>query len=287
MTHVSESLAGRLAIVPLSPFAIGELPRIPLRRLWTRGGYPDGGVLDEGRYPQWQRDYLVLLAQRDLPHWGLPARPQLTDRLFRMLAGVHGQIWNASQLGQSLGLSYHTVNSYLDYLEGAFLIRRLPAFAANVRKRLVKSPRVYWRDSGLLHALLGLDDERALLNQPWVGSSWEGFVISEILNLIAQHDRLADAYYFRTADGHELDLVLDFGSSRWAVEIKLTTSPSEDDMRRLNQVADLISADRRVLISQTTQTITGGQAISCNLPWFARRVLGRAPAHRVRRSGSS
>ena len=112
-----------------------------------------------------------LLTQRDLPEWGLPAKPQTTQRLLKMLAAVHGSAWNASQLGQSLGLDYKTVNSYVDYLAGAFLIRRLPSYQANIRKRLIKSPKVYWRDSGLMHALMNVADERTLMVQPWVGRS--------------------------------------------------------------------------------------------------------------------
>ena len=157
MTQVSESLAGRLSLVELSPFTWNELPtKAAQNRLWRCGGYPDGGVLAPRRYPRWQLDYLALLSQRDLPAWGLAAKPQLIERLLRMLAVNHGQRWNASQLGQSLGVSYHTVNTYLDYLEGAFLVRRLAPFHANIGKRLVKSPKVYWRDSGLLHALLNV-----------------------------------------------------------------------------------------------------------------------------------
>ncbi|HEY3236312.1 MAG TPA: AAA family ATPase, partial [Polyangiaceae bacterium] len=136
MEQVSESLAGRLSIVELSPFTLTELPSKAARaRLWLCGGYPDGGVLEPKRFPGWQLDYLSLLIQRDLPAWGLPARPQVTQRLARMLAAVHGQTWNASQIGQSLGLNYQTVNSYVDYLEGAFLVRRLIPFHANVKKR--------------------------------------------------------------------------------------------------------------------------------------------------------
>ena len=153
MTQVSESLAGRLSVIELTPLLWSELTSDRQRqRLWLFGGYPDGGVLNGKKFPIWQRDYLNLLAQRDLPNWGLTAPAQTTQRLLRMLAAVHGQEWNASQLRKSLALSYHTVNGYLDYLEGAFLIRRLPAYHANIRKRLVKRPKVYWRDSGLLHA---------------------------------------------------------------------------------------------------------------------------------------
>jgi predicted AAA+ superfamily ATPase len=108
MRGFSESLAGRLSVVDLTPLVYAELPDVPLRELWRVGGYPDGGILEESRYPRWQRDYLQLLVQRDLPSWGLPARPNVTDRLLRMTAAVHGQLFNATQLGQSLGVSYHT-----------------------------------------------------------------------------------------------------------------------------------------------------------------------------------
>ncbi len=212
MVRVSESLAGRLSLVELTPFLWTEVPtEAAPDRLWLCGGYPEGGILEPHRFPRWQRNHLALLAERDLPAWGLPAEPQTTDRLLRMLAAAHGQVWNASQIGQSLGLSYHTVNSHLDYLVGAFLIRRLLPYQANIRKRLVKSPKVYWRDSGLLHALLNVTDEDALLAQPWVGASWEGFVIEQTIGVLSATGRLFDPYYFRTSDGRELDLVLDMG----------------------------------------------------------------------------
>lgn len=276
MAQVSESLAGRLALVELTPFSCGEIPKVPLSRLWSRGGYPDGGVLGGRRYPRWQRDYLTLLAQRDLPAWGLPAKPQVTLRLLRMIAAVNGQTWNATQIGQSLGLSYHTVNGYLDYLEGAFLIRRLPPYHANIGKRLVKSPKVYWRDSGLLHALLGGVSESALLDQPWVGASFEGFVIEQILAHLSQQDRAAEAYFLRTSDQQEVDLVLDLGSELWTVEIKLTATPGPDAMRRLDTVADLISARKRILISRTPRPVVSARQVSCSLPFFLRHVLATA-----------
>jgi uncharacterized protein len=269
MRQVSESLAGRLALVELTPLLLNELPTPAARkRRWCFGGYPEGGVLAPRRYPRWELDYLTLLAQRDLPSWGLPARPQVTMRMLRMLAALHGQVWNASQLGAGLGLSYQTVNSYADYLEGAFLIRRLPPFQANLRKRLVKSPKVYWRDTGLLHAMLNVPGPRELLAQPWVGASWEGFVIEQALGTLHQQDRPFEAFFFRTSDQHELDLVLDFGKSRWAIEVKLTSSPSPQDLRRLNHTADMIGAERRFLISQTREIVDEGRQVSCNLEWF-------------------
>ncbi|MBM4019603.1 MAG: ATP-binding protein [Planctomycetes bacterium] len=268
MTHVSESLAGRLSLVELTPLLLNELPKAPLDALWLRGGYPEGGILEPGRFPQWQRDYLTLLAQRDLPNWGLPAKPQMTQRLLRMVAAVHGQQWNATQIGQALGLTHMTVNAYMDYLAGAFLVRRLLPYQANVRKRLTKSPRYFWRDSGLLHALLHVDKQDDLLAQPWVGASWEGFAIEQILGVLGQAGHQVEPYFFRTSDQYEIDLVLDLGKRRWAIEVKLTASPSLADLARLNKAADMIKADRRILISRATEVIDQGNQVSCNLPWF-------------------
>jgi len=266
--QVAESLAGRLALVELTPLLSAGLPDVSLEDLWLRGGYPEGGGVNTSRFPRWQDDYLALLAQRDLPSWGLPAKPQVTTRLFRMVAAVHGQLWNASRVGQSLGLSHPTVNSYLDYLEGAFLIRRLQPYAANVKKRLVKSPKVYWRDSGLLHALLRASDYDHLLSQPWVGASWEGFVIEQIVGFLQHLDCRSVPYFFRTSDGWEIDLLLDMGSERWAVEIKLTSQPRRDDLARLNKAADAVGAGRRILLTQAAERVTGGDQVICDLPSF-------------------
>jgi predicted AAA+ superfamily ATPase len=269
MVEVSQSLAGRLSLIELTPFLLTELKtEESSKRRWLCGGYPDGGVLESKRFLQWQLDYLALLSQRDLPMWGLPAKPQTTDRLLRMLAALHAQPWNGSRVGQSLGLSYKTVNTYVDYLVGAFLIRRLQPYQTNIRKRLVKSPKVFWRDSGLLHALLNVSDERALLSQPWVGASWEGYVIEQAIGQLSARGRTFQAYYLRTSDQFELDLVLDFGTTLWAVEIKLTASPGPQDMARLNKTADLINASRRFLVSQTRRSSDDGRRVSCNLPSF-------------------
>jgi predicted AAA+ superfamily ATPase len=273
MTQVSESLAGRFAIVELAPLLLLELTTdASAKRLWLTGGFPDGGVLRPGPYPTWQIDYLRLLVQRDLPSWGLPARPQVTERLLRMLAAVNGQMWNASRIGQSLGLSYHTVNGYLDYLEGAFLVRRLPAHHANLKKRLVKSPKVYWRDSGLLHALLNVPDQAALLHQPWVGASWEGFVVNQVLGHLAARGIPHGAAYLRTSDQYEIDLLLELAGRTWAIEIKLTTSPSPSDMARLDRAADLVGADHRTLLSQVRTPAGDARRASANLEWLLDRL---------------
>lgn len=273
--QVSESLAGRLALCELTPFLAPERPGTHCDRLWLTGGYPDGGILDPERFPDWQAHYVELLAQRDLPQWGFPAKPRTTIRFLKMLAACHGAVWNASDIGRSLGLSYHTVNTYLDHLEGAFLVRRLSPFHGNVRKRLTRSPKLYWRDSGLLHALLGVSTSDDLLTRPWVGASWEGFVIEQVLGLLNARGKRFEASFFRTSDGSEIDLVLDLSGERWAIEIKLTSSPGAREMDRLDKTALLVRADRRILVSRAALTVGSGERVSTNLRGLM-ELLGRA-----------
>lgn len=265
MAQVSESLAGRLSLVELTPFLLTELPDIVLTELWLRGGFPDGGIVMPDHYPQWHKDYLDLLTQRDLPNWGLSAKPQVIQRLLKMLAAAHGQLWNASQIGQGLGLSYHTVNHYVHFLEGAFLIRTLQPWSTNVRKRLIRSPKCYWRDTGMLHSLLSVHDFDTLLNQPWVGASWEGFVIEQILGALNATGRPVDPWFFRTADGAEIDLLFRWSRQLWAIEVKLTSQPSLQDFDNLDRVADLVGADKRVLVSQTSRSTISNDRMSCSL----------------------
>ena len=259
MTQVSESLAGRLSLVELTPFVLGESPEDDLDSLWLRGGLPAGSFLHPQRFPQWQDDYLRLLVQRDLPAWGLPARPQDTSRLVSMLAAVNALAWNATQVSNSLGVSRTTVNSYLDYLEGAFLVRRVHAYRANLRKRLMKTPKLFWRDTGLLHATLGVASIDELLRQPWVGASWESFVINQVLDALSSRGVRVEASYFRTSDQYEIDLVIGRGDELWAVEIKLTSAPSTEDTARLRKVAEMIPCERAVLVCRTSAATIGPQ----------------------------
>jgi predicted AAA+ superfamily ATPase len=271
MRQVSESLAGRLAILHLDPLTLLESPETSLDNMWLRGSFPEP-LSHPRRYPRWHQNYLSLLAQRDLPGWGLAAKPKVTERLFKMLGAVHGQTLNLSQLGKSLGVSHTAVRTYLDFLTGAFLVRELPIYAANVKKRLVKSPKVYWVDSGLLHALMGVENREDLLSRPWVGASWEGFVIQQILDSLAPENPSFDPSFLRTSDGYELDLVFRHKQKLWAVEIKLTSNPSVDEMRRLNKTADLIGADQRVLLSRVAQPIENAKTLSCDLPHLLNRL---------------
>lgn len=264
MKNVSESLAGRLAVVELSPFILPELPHNRMDDLWLFGGYPQGGILDKALFGPWQDSYLKVLIQRDLPAWGLPAKAKTTERLVRMLAALHGQTLNASQLGSALALDSKTIANYCDYLEGAFLIRRLQPYFANIHKRLVKSAKVFWRDSGLMHVLSGINNIEQLFSKPWVGHSWEGFVIEQTLETLAAVGKRAQPFFFRTSDGYELDLVLDWGDQRWAIEIKLTSNPSPDMIARLNKVADMIDATRRILVCRAARPIQNDTLLVAN-----------------------
>jgi hypothetical protein len=274
MKNVSESLAGRLGLVHMTPFLLPELKARQVDDLWLRGGYPDGGILESAMYPQWQDSYLEMLAARDLPNWGLPAKSRQTMRLLAMLAAVNGLPLNTSQIGSSMALDHKTVLSHCDFLEGAFLIRRLQPYTTNIRKRLVKTPRVLWRDSGLLHALMGVSDLEHLYAQPWLGQSWEGFVIEQTLGTLSAADRRATPFYFRTSDGYELDLVLDWGTDRWAIEIKLTSNPSSSMIDRLNMTADLIGATRRVLVCRVAHRIETEKLLVVSLPVWLKTLLG-------------
>ena len=282
MREVSESLAGRMAIVELTPLFLLELDGAYHDALWRFGGFPDGGVLapEKQLFPTWQNAFLTQMAQRDLPMWGLPAKPGVTERLMRLVASVNGSTLNASQLGQNLGLSYHTVNAYLDLMESAFLLRRIRPFEArNFTKRLVKSPKIYWRDTGLLHALLEYDPSTLLFDQPWAGASWEGWVIEQILAARASLSVPFQYSYFRTSDGLECDLILDSAGLCEVIEIKLTISPSLNDFKKLETIAGLVGAQRKVLISrtETPDQAPSGNSWSVNLPTYLARIGATPP----------
>lgn len=154
---------------------------------------------------------------------------------------------------------------HIDHLEVAFLVRRLPPYSANIHKQIVKRPKLHWRDTGLLHALLNARDRDTLLNQPWVGTSWEGFLIEQVLATMYYTDLPFDAYYRRTSDQQKIDLLIRTEAELWALEIKLTARPSLDDMARLDATADLVRADRRFLVCQFGDFIESDSRIICNI----------------------
>jgi uncharacterized protein len=258
MKQVSESLAGRLAVVELTPLHVAELPKVSLDKLWKVGGFPEGGVLDGDASFDWHSSYLKLMARRDLPQWGLPATPAVTEKLFKLIAAKHGSIQNASEFGAALGLSHHTVQSYLNYLEGVFLIRRLPPFSAKLINRTIRTPKIYWRDSGLLHRVLGANAKTELPRMPWVGESWEGWIIEQILAFYSSQGIEVDASFFRDREGLECDLVLDIEGHRQLIEIKLTSHPAPEDMAKLRKIQSLIGGDRLVMITRCKDIVTKG-----------------------------
>jgi len=274
MREVSESLIGRIALCELTPFDLTELKLQKEDDLWHMGGYPDGGILNNATFPGWQENYLDLLAMRDLPLLGLPAKHQVTKRFFKMLAINHGQLWNASQIGKSLGISYHTVNTYLDFLEDVYLIRRVRPYLPNLKKRLVKSPKIYYRDSGLLHAIMKVDSFNNLVSQPWVGASWEGWIIEQILSILNNNSIAYEGPFFlRTSDGYEIDCILKIRSTTWAIEIKLSSSPGRGDFDRFIQTAHLAGIEHCALISRQRNATQSGTVSSSDIFSFIKTVL--------------
>ncbi|HEV2348285.1 MAG TPA: ATP-binding protein [Terriglobia bacterium] len=218
----SESLAGRIALIEMGGFNLSEAGSSTLRRLWWRGRFPRSYLARSDRESRaWLEDFIRTFLERDIRHFGVEVPPAVLRRLWMMLAHYHGQIWNASELARSLGESHTTVKRHLDILSGALMVRQLQPWHENLGKRQVKSPKIYLRDSGLLHALLGLPSFRYLTGHPKLGASWEGFVIEEILQLVGDRN----AYFWATQSGAEIDLVLMLGGKRFGVEVKFADAP--------------------------------------------------------------
>jgi len=230
----SESLAGRVAYLELTPFLIDEVgagggdgpgkSAAAISRLWLRGGFPQSFLAaDDAASLAWRADLIKTLLARDLPQLGVTIPAETLRRFWRMCAHLQGQLFNASQLGLALGgVAHTTVGRYLDLMVDALMLRRLEPWHANVGKRLVKSPKVFVRDTGLLHALLGIVTLDDLAGHPAAGLSWEGFLIEQ---LIAHLPPLAEFGFYRTAAGAELDLVVESGGRRTGYEIKLSNAP--------------------------------------------------------------
>jgi predicted AAA+ superfamily ATPase len=220
----SETLAGRIRYLELTPFVWQEVREsVELRQYWSRGGFPSSCLaIDEAQSFEWRLDFIRDFMERDVPMYAPRIAPQNVERLWKMLAHLHGQLLNMSTLATALGVDSHTIRSYIDLLEGAYMVRRLPPCHANVKKRLVKTPKIYLRDTGILHALLGLEDWNELLGHPVFGYSWESLCIE---NILARVRRSVQASFYRTADGAEIDLILEKANHRIAIEFKASTAP--------------------------------------------------------------
>ncbi len=231
----SETLAGRLETVPLEGFRLADLGASAQSRHWLRGGFPLAYTARrEADSVNWRRQFLQTFLERDLPQLGIEIPAIALRRFWNMVAHYHGQIWNASELARALAVSQPTVRRYLDLMTGVFMVRQLTPWFENLGKRQVKSPKVYVRDSGLLHSLLGIANQRDLENHPKVGASWEGYAVEEVLKSF----RPDEAYYWATYNGAELDLLLFKNGRRIGIECKRADAPTLTPSLRM-ALADL------------------------------------------------
>jgi predicted AAA+ superfamily ATPase len=257
MQQAGESLAGRIAYRELTPFHALELADSEFNRLWLRGGFPDSHLASTPSVSlRWRQDFMRTYAERDIPLLGGRVGAESVRRLWGMLAHQQGGLFNASVLARSLALDIRTVNRYIDLLVQMFLLRRLQPWHANLGKRLTKSPKLYVRDSGLLHALLGLSDEETLLGHPAVGASWEGFVLENLITAAGPH---ASAHFYRTSAGAEIDLLLHWphGES-WAIEVKRSLSPKVE--RGFHIACDDLQPSRQLVVYPGSEIFALGPA---------------------------
>lgn len=239
----SESLAGRLELIELDGFSLAEVGSSRAEALWVRGGFPPAFVAPSDEESFARRDaFLRLTVERDLPALGIGAPPLALRRFWGMVAHHHGQTWNAADPARSLGVSEGTVRRYLDFLSDAYLVRQLQPWHENIGKRQVEAPKVYVRDSGLLHTLLQVRNAAELLGHPKAGASWEGFVIEQVL----RHAQPSEAYFWATHQGAEIDLLLFKYGRRVGVEIKRADAPKLTPSMRI-AMQDL-SLDRLIVV---------------------------------------
>ena len=252
----SESLAGRLEVIDIAGLTLAEIGAANSERHWRRGGFPRSYLAkSEADSFAWRQDFIRTIVERDLPQLGSAVAPVALRRFWAMLAHYHGQIWSATDPARSMGVSEPSVRRYLDLLTGAYLARQLPPWHENLGKRQVKAPKVYVRDSGLLHSLLGIDTPKALMEHPKCGASWEGYVIDEVLKTL----QVKDAYFWVTHQGAELDLLLFHGHKRIGIEIKRADAPTLTKSMRI-AMADL-KLDRLLVLYPGHQSYALGERV--------------------------
>jgi predicted AAA+ superfamily ATPase len=228
----AESLAGRISYVDLSGLVVAESGPAAWPKLWLRGGFPASFLArSEQVSRQWRADFIRTFVTRDLPELGIRVAPATLTRFWSMLAHVHAQVLNWSELGRSMGVDDHVVRRYVDILAQTFMVRPLPPWFENISKRQVKSPKLLLRDSGVLHTLLDVPDERTLQGHPRLGASFEGFVIEQLLSTLRVEP--GQAFFWRTHDGAELDLLVVRGKHRLGFEVKHTSAPSVTPSMRI------------------------------------------------------
>ena len=259
LRQTSESLAGRMERVTLNGFSLQELGAAAGQSLWLRGGFPLSFLAEnEDDSLSWRKNFISTLLERDFPQWGVRVPAITLRRFWTMLAHYHGQTWNAAEPARALGVSESTTRRHLDLLSDAFMIRQLQPFHANLRKRQVKAPKIYVRDSGLLHQLLGIGTLKDLFSHPKLGASWEGFIIEQIL-MTQAHD---EAFFWASHQGAEIDLIIRQNNRMYGVECKRTDTPrltpsiriALDDLG-LEKVAVLYPGTKRFPISNQVEAI--------------------------------
>jgi predicted AAA+ superfamily ATPase len=253
-----ESLAGRIGYLELFPLDLTEVGADRAADLWGRGGFPDSlQAGSESRSLRWRQDFILTYLERDVPQFGPRIAPRSLRLLWTMLAHQQGGMLNVAQLARNLGVDAKTVQAYLNLLTDLLLLRRLPPWHANLGKRLVKAPKVYVRDSGLVHALLDVQDKEALLSHPVVGGSWEGFCIEQLLSCAPQR---VQGYFYRTSAGAEIDLLLHWpGGELWAIEIKRSLAPKLE--RGFHVACADLQPARKIVIYPGTDTFPMGHDV--------------------------
>ena len=255
----SETLAGRMETLHLRGFSLQELGEEAQQKHWLRGGFPLSWLArSEADSLVWRKEFIQTLLERDFPQWGIRTAATTLWRFWTMLAHYHGQTWNAAEFARAMGVSESTARRYLDLLSDAFMVRQLKPWHANIRKRQVKSPKIYIHDSGLLHQLLGITNERDLLTHPKIGASWEGYVIEEVLSLL-QAD---DAWFWATHQGAEIDLLVQINGETLGVECKRTDAPRMTPSIRaaltdlnLDRVIVVYPGDRRFSLADQVEAM--------------------------------
>jgi len=221
----SESLAGRISYMEIGGFSIEHVEENKIDRLWIRGGFPRSFLASsEKKSYNWREDFISTFLERDIPQIGIKISAKLLGRFWAMLAHYHGQIFNASEIGRSLGLSDHTMQRYLDLLSGTFMVRQVKPWFYNTKKRIIKRPKIYFRDTGILHALLSLEEKKDVLSHPKLGASWEGFAIEEVIKSLRIKED--EAFFWGVHTGAEIDLVFQRKGSLYGIEVKYSHAPS-------------------------------------------------------------
>jgi predicted AAA+ superfamily ATPase len=289
----SETLAGRLETITLAGFRLDELGDRAVGRHWRRGGFPPAYLArSEADSVRWREQFVRTLLERDLPQLGVSIAAPTLLRFWSMLAHIHGSLWNAADPARSLGLSQPTVRHYLDLLTSVFMVRQLPPWHENLGKRQVKAPKVYIRDSGLLHSLLGIRNEQNLQRHPKMGASWEGYAIEEVLKLVEPDD----SYFWATHGGAELDLLVFKNDRRYGIEVKHQDAPTLTASMR-TALADLqldhltvlypglrnYTLAERVTVMPLTSLATGHPAVVLPDVPVKRRRAPRLPRRPIRR----